>query len=661
MTSTFDSSRYEKLKASGDLPSPRGVALAIIRLTQQDEVSMAELAKVIRSDPAFVGRLIKAANGIVAMTRRPVVSVQEALMVLGLPAVRTMALGFSLLSNYRRGTCNGFDYDAFWSRSLTTALAVQVLAQRNRAGAPDELFSLGLLADVGTLALATLYPAEFSRLLAEARRYPELRLADLEHRAFAMTHTDLSAAMLADWGVPKVLIEPVRLYETPERSGATPGTRDYMLLHTLLVASLIAELCHAAESDRGALFARVAELGNSIEMSPAELASAGDHIVSLWVDWGDTLELKVDNPPAFSTLLAQGEASAQAEVRVLEAAEETPVAESAAEEEIADSTVRVLVVEDDARVRRLLRQVLEESDYAVYEAANGRSGLEMALEVQPHILLSDWAMPQMDGMELIRALRATRIGRNVYILLLTDLEEDERLIEAFEAGVDDFVGKPVKPRVLAARLRAGLRVVRLQQELERDREEIRRFAAELAVSNRRLQEAALTDTLTGFPNRRYAIDRMQQEWVASTRLGRPLSCMIIDIDSFKQINDTHGHDAGDAVLRGAADALREALRGQDVICRTGGDEFLVICPETELSAALVCAERLRAAVDRLAVEVGGKRLALSISVGVAVRDGGMADLDALIKRADQGAYLAKQRGRNRIEAVQGDAARTDGQ
>ncbi|THF60963.1 diguanylate cyclase [Pseudothauera rhizosphaerae] len=653
MPHAFDSSRYEKLKASGDLPSPRGVALAIIRLTQRDEVSMAELAHVIKGDPAFVGRLIKAANGIVALTRRPVVSVQEALMVLGLPAVRNMALGFSLLSNYRRGACKGFQYDAFWSRSLAAALAVQVLAQRNRAGAPDELFSLGLLSDVGELALATIYPAEYAQVLAEARRYRELRLTDLEHRAFAMTHTDLAVAMLADWGLPKVLIEPVRLFETPERSPSTPGTRDFALLYTLVAGRLIADLCCAQEADRPALLARLVETAAAIDIGTEELASAGGHIVMLWRDWVVSLELPAGTPPDFAQLLVKGGAGRAAGAQPDAAESGASAADPAAvPDEAPDSTVRVLIVEDDPAVRAQLRSVLQESTFTVYEAADGRSGMEMALEIQPHLLLSDCAMPQMSGMDLIRALRATRIGRNVYILLLTDMDESGRLIEAFEAGVDDFVGKPLEPRLLAARLRAGLRVVRLQQELEREREEIRRFAAELAVSNRRLQEVALTDALTGFPNRRYAIDRIQQEWLASSRSGRPLSCMIIDIDAFKQINDTHGHDAGDAVLRAAADALRGALRGQDVICRTGGDEFLVICPETDLSAALACGERLRSAVDSLGMDAGGRCPKVSISVGVAVRDGGMGDVDALMKRADEGVYLAKQRGRNRTEAIQ---------
>ena len=253
---------------------------------------------------------------------------------------------------------------------------------------------------------------------------------------------------------------------------------------------------------------------------------------------------------------------------------------------------------------------------------------------------------------LIRALRATRVGRRMYILLLAPNDDDDRLIDAFESGADDFLLKPFRPKVLTARFHAGQRVVRLQQELERDREEVRHFAAELAISNRRLQEVALTDALTGFPNRRYAIDRMHQEWVTATRNRRPLSCMIIDLDGFKLINDTHGHDVGDMVLRQAADALREALRGQDVICRTGGDEFLVICPETGLTSAMICAERLRASVDALLIETGGPALELTVSIGVAMRDGAMADLDALIKQADRGAYMAKRQGRNRVASVQ---------
>jgi diguanylate cyclase (GGDEF)-like protein len=318
----------------------------------------------------------------------------------------------------------------------------------------------------------------------------------------------------------------------------------------------------------------------------------------------------------------------------------------------ADGPLRVLVVDDDASIRALIKAMLLHAGYEVIEATDGQEGFEKALEARPQIMITDWMMPQMDGVELTRALRQTKLGRGIYILILTALEAEERLVEAFDAGVDDFMSKPLRSRVLGARLRAGQRVVMLQQEIERDREEIRRFAAELAVTNRRLQEAALTDVLTGFPNRRYAIERFQQEWLASNRSRRPLSCMMIDVDNFKGINDTHGHDVGDMVLKRTAQAIKSGLRAQDVVCRTGGDEFVVICPETDLAAALACAERVRKAVADVKLSAGELDIRGSVSIGVATRESGMTDIGALLKRADEGLYQSKQGGRNRVACVQ---------
>ncbi|MBL8503499.1 MAG: HDOD domain-containing protein, partial [Rhodocyclaceae bacterium] len=157
----MDLSKFEKLKATGNLPSPKGVALAILRLTQREDASMAELARIIKTDPAFVGRLIKAANSVNANPGRPVVSVQEALVVLGMPAVRNLSLGFSLLSQYKSGACKGFDYEQFWGGSLACGIAFQALTLRNRAAQPEEAFSVGLLARVGELALATIYTEDY--------------------------------------------------------------------------------------------------------------------------------------------------------------------------------------------------------------------------------------------------------------------------------------------------------------------------------------------------------------------------------------------------------------------------------------------------------------------------------------------------------------------
>jgi len=243
----------------------------------------------------------------------------------------------------------------------------------------------------------------------------------------------------------------------------------------------------------------------------------------------------------------------------------------------------------------------------------------------------------------------------MYFIILSALEQDDQLVEAFESGVDDYVTKPFTPRVLAARMRAGQRVIELQEDARRDSENLRRFAAELAVANRRLQQAALTDPLTGLPNRRYGMERLEQEWAASARNQRPLTCMVIDVDQFKLVNDTYGHDSGDVVLRQVASVLRKEARAEDVICRLGGEEFLVIAPDTTLAAGLNLGERLRGAVAKARASNGSISHNTTVSIGVAQREAGMRRVDELIKAADNALYNAKRAGRNRV-SLEAEAA-----
>ena len=633
---TIDLSQFEQLKAAGDLPSPKGAALAIIRLTQRDDTSLADLAHAVKSDPAFVGRLIKAANSVHAGGRRPIASIQDALIVLGIPAVRSMALGFSLLSNFSSGSCRNFNYRRFWSRSLAFAVAIQALVKHTHAAQPDEAFSVGLLANIGELALATIFPEDYARVLAEQRE-SQKSLLDIEQAAFVMTHDALSAAMMLDWGLPKVFAEPVFHHERPEAANFTEGSRQHAMLWSLVLAGHIADICLAADDKRRAMMPQLLLLGSRVSIAADTLNGLCDDVAREWREWGSMLDVQTSEVPSFADL-----------------SKPSPAPQFAGDPSVAmpeSNRMRVLIVDDDASMRALLRAMLSGAGHEVFEAVDGRQAFELALDIQPQIMIVDWLMPTMDGIELTRSMRQTKVGRGIYILILTGLEEDDKLVEAFEAGVDDFMTKPLKPRLLAARLRAGQRVIMLQREVERDREEIRRFAAELAVTNRRLQEVALTDALTGCPNRRYAIERLEQEWAASARSKRSLTCMVIDVDAFKRINDDHGHDIGDSALTQIATALKSGLRAQDVIARMGGDEFLVLCPDTDLASAAICAERMRKAVETLPAPEGpqGRR---SVSIGLAMRDASMEDADALIKCADQGLYLAKQRGRNRIATVQ---------
>ncbi len=209
----------------------------------------------------------------------------------------------------------------------------------------------------------------------------------------------------------------------------------------------------------------------------------------------------------------------------------------------------------------------------------------------PQLIITDWVMPEMDGIEFCKALRQNPAWRNIYVFIVTAQESTERLVEAFEAGANDYLTKPINFKVLGARLWAAQRVVQLQEELEFDRQQLRKFAAELAASNQRLQKLALTDVLPELPNRRYANEQLDRQWALAERNGRPLACMMVDIDRFKQINDTYGHKVGDDVLKQVANVLRQTARKQDMVCRLGGEEFLVICPEAHAGSGLsVCGE-----------------------------------------------------------------------
>jgi hemerythrin len=168
----------------------------------------------------------------------------------------------------------------------------------------------------------------------------------------------------------------------------------------------------------------------------------------------------------------------------------------------------------------------------------------------------------------------------------------------------------------------------------------------LTDANQRLEDLANTDTLTGLPNRRYALYRFAMEWETAQRDGKPLACMMVDADGFKQVNDTHGHDAGDAVLRALSTQLNDAVRTDDIVCRLGGDEFLIICAGTPLNGAMRLAETIRQKVAALRVPAGDGEWCGSISVGVAARTASMKGLEDLMKAADQGVYVAKHNGRN---------------
>ncbi len=632
-------SRFDELKTTGKLPSPSGVALAIIELCRHDGVSIEEIAHAVCADPALSGRIIKFANAAANAPRRPIVSVPEAIQLVGINTVRQLVLGFSLLGQYRTGACAAFDYSRYWSRSLAVAIAAAALCLRVRSAPPDEAFTCGLLSDVGTLALATIYPEEYAELVSAQQSPTTQDMARVERERFATDHNELGAALLADWHLPQLFVVSVFHHEAPEHARLPDGSREFIICQVLHMAARLGDLCVAPEARRSHLIPELILAAAKVGLDEAALSKLTDEVIVQWREWGKILEVRTQAIPAFDTL-----AQTKSVAPVMREPDKLPDPRSV-------QPLTVLIVDDDRATLMLVEHLLKALGHKVHTAQDGRSALAQAMSIRPQIIISDWIMPGLDGVSFCKALRQTEEGQSIYFIILSALEQDDQLVEAFESGVDDYLTKPFTARVLAARLRAGQRVIRLQEDARRDSENLRRFAAELAVANRRLQQAALTDPLTGLPNRRYAMERLEQEWAATSRTQRPLTCMVVDIDGFKQINDSYGHDSGDIVLRQVASVLRKEARAEDVICRLGGEEFLVICPDTPLGAALHLAERLRLGVSRARAANGAINHTATVSIGLSQRDSGMTRVDELIKAADNALYDAKRAGRNRVAAT----------
>ncbi len=316
---------------------------------------------------------------------------------------------------------------------------------------------------------------------------------------------------------------------------------------------------------------------------------------------------------------------------------------------------RVLIVDDDPDVVKLLAKLLRNDGYEPLTAADGVQALKVVLAEAPPIVLTDWMMPNMDGIQLCSELRRHEGVGFVYIVILTAKTNEKAIVTAMEAGADDFLYKPVKQQELLLRLRSGYRIGQLQCDLAKRNREVHLHNARLAVTTDELEEAnlklsrmATTDELTGLTNRREAMNLLNIEWARSDRYREPLACVILDIDHFKNFNDTHGHAVGDLVLRATADTLAATTRTDERVCRVGGEEFLVICPKSDHLMAATAAERMRAAVASAKVTHAAQNLRVTVSLGLAQRTPYMSTPDDLLNAADQALYRAKAQGRNRV-------------
>ncbi|MEJ2641067.1 MAG: diguanylate cyclase [Desulfosarcinaceae bacterium] len=300
----------------------------------------------------------------------------------------------------------------------------------------------------------------------------------------------------------------------------------------------------------------------------------------------------------------------------------------------------ILIADDDPVTRKLLERTLSKRGHQVTVVDDGRKAFERFRKEFFPLVVSDWMMPGMDGLEICKAIRGVETEGYVFIILLTSRDNRRDIVRGLEAGADDYLTKPFNPAELAARINTGIRILELERSLKKANDEIRTLS--------------ITDQLTGCYNRLYMAERMEPEIKRAKRYRHWLSVIMCDIDHFKQVNDTHGHQVGDVVLKGFADIIRRSIRAEvDWAVRYGGEEFVIILPETDLEGARVVAERLRRSVANAAFSAEDGTFSITSSFGVTSLNEKTPweklTIDAIIQHADNLLYAAKDAGRDQVQ------------
>jgi two-component system cell cycle response regulator len=301
-----------------------------------------------------------------------------------------------------------------------------------------------------------------------------------------------------------------------------------------------------------------------------------------------------------------------------------------------EQQISVLVADDSAVSRKLVEQTLSEKRYSLVFAKSGRESVALFEEHHPAIVIVDWIMPDLTGIEICKHIRSKTKASYTYIILLTGKSGMESLVEGLAAGADDYLTKPFHPEELIARVGVGLRIMELQREIE--------------VKNAMLQELALTDPLTSLPNRRAIEDWAARQISGAARYGFSFWVALADLDHFKTVNDTYGHEAGDTVLKAFAQILKSKSRRSDICGRIGGEEFLFVLTHAAKDDAKRVIECVRAELEATKFNFNGSSLTVTVSFGLAGFAGTRApEFSQLIAQADLALYSAKHLGRNRVE------------
>ncbi len=601
-----------QIQALGQLPSPSDTALKLFSLLNSNDAGLKEIAAVVKSNLTLTIRLLRLANRPGTGAVRPVANVEEALLRLGLKVAVHLATGLSVLDDalaHQRAEVSA--YLILCRCSLAAAVASEWLTDHpGIPAAAPEMFTTALLSRVGQLALLRFYPEAYGPMVEAVRESGAL--IALERQSFGVDHVAVGQALLRDWGFPEILADVIQESELhPER--AHQHDRKSIMAQVLRFSWEMAPALERGDLPLLQQRLRTALAALGLDQPLANLEEQAQFLYRQWQVW------EKDQLPARPT-----------------AVETTAPSEMTADP--AREPLTILLCHPRALYPEGSLEALGAAGFEVVTCTTLEEAARPAALNQVSMLVA-W----MDGVSLSiqnQGLFSVLNDRAHALLVLSDQQDQTLQADWMAMGVDAILPLNTGSALLCAQIVRIAERVRLHQVLERERTAHRQVLSQLVVTARKLHHQSLTDPLTELSNRRMAEVFLKRHWAQSERRRTPLSCMIIDMDHFKLINDHHGHDAGDRVLQTFAELLNNQCRQEDLAVRFGGDEFLLICPLTPLAELEFVPKRLLAAASQLALDTGP----LQFSFGLAERDfATMRAPEDLLLLADQRLLAAKQR------------------
>ncbi len=606
-TSSSDSGLPEQstlmqIQALGYLPTPSSTAVRLYELMRSEDTGIPEMAAVIKGDVSLTARLLHMANR-GGYAQRSVTSVEEALMRVGTMTVANLAIGLSVIDDAVKSPSRDTRlYLELCHQSLAAAVVAEWFC--DRPGVPvsaADLFACALLARIGQLALLRFYPEAYADLLRRDCS-PAERL-ELEREHLGIDHQAISLALLREWGFPDIFIDAIRLSETAEEARIGESRRQVMgqLLHNAWEIAPFLEKKYTAHLG---LHVERALATMGLETSAGECDSIVARLLQRLKEWESTQQIDIKMAEQTETSTEEGQLS----VLLVGVGEQERSVWGAA------LIAQGFAVADSASLHEAMVRVAKGGAdiLIIREAPNG---LLSAAEVA---LVGTWLK------DVPRAALVVVPDGGRY--------DEEHAVALLEAGVTAILPGDVTAGCLVAQAGPLSDRVALARTLELERLAHRRVLSELVLTTRKLHMQTLTDPLTGLANRRMADAFLKRHWAQLERRKTALSCLIIDLDNFKQINDRFGHDAGDSALRAFGSVLKHQVRQEDLAVRMGGDEFLVVCPMAHESDLQVLRQRLIKATAQLKLETG----VLEFSMGIAESDlVTMKSPEDLLRAADQ--------------------------